>query len=103
MVEYWDPILERMPQLELKKLQEKRLRHLLLYVSDHSAFYRKRFKDSKTNVDAVKTLKNLNNLPFTVKQDFRDNYPVGMFCVPFNQVIRYHASSGTTGRPKIVE
>jgi len=99
---FWEPSVEKMPVREIKKLQEKRLRQVLRYVSKHSRFYRRRFRDARVDVDAVKTLDDLKKLPFTVKKDFRDNYPTGMFCVPVDQVIRYHASSGTTGKRTIV-
>lgn len=101
-MDYWDPLIERMPKSELIKLQEKKLRQLVVYVKDHSKFYRKKFKDAKIDPERIKTLDDLPKLPFTVKKDFRDNYPIGMLCVPDDQVIRYHASSGTTGKRTIV-
>ena len=101
-LDYWDPLIERMPKSELIKLQEKKLRQLVVYVKDHSKFYRKKFKDAKIDPERIKTLDDLPKLPFTVKKDFRDNYPIGMLCVPDDQVIRYHASSGTTGKRTIV-
>ncbi|KON28587.1 phenylacetate--CoA ligase [miscellaneous Crenarchaeota group archaeon SMTZ-80] len=91
-----------MPKSELIKLQEKKLRQLVAYVKDHSKIYRRKFKETKINTDDIKTLDDLHKLPFTIKKDFRDNYPIGMLCVPDDQVIRYHASSGTTGKRTIV-
>lgn len=99
---YWDPVTEKMPQKELRKLQERELRQLMLYLKEHSSFYRRRFKEAGVGFDEVRTLEDLRNLPFTFKRDFRENYPVGMFSVPLDQIIRYHASSGTTGKPTIV-
>jgi len=101
-LDYWDPFIERMPKSELIKLQEKKLRQLVAYVKDHSKIYRRKFKETKLDTDDIKTLDDLHKLPFTIKKDFRDNYPIGMLCVPDDQVIRYHASSGTTGKRTIV-
>ena len=101
-LDYWDPLIERMQKSELIQLQEKTLRQLVVYVKDHSKFYRKKFRDAKIDPERIKTLDDLPKLPFTVKKDFRDNYPIGMLCVPDDQVIRYHASSGTTGKRTIV-
>ena len=101
-MEYWDPIIERMPLPELGRLQEERLRSLMLYLNDHSNVYRSKFRESKIDPLEIRSLDDLRKLPFTVKKDFRDNYPTGMFCVPTNQIIRFHASSGTTGKRVIV-
>jgi phenylacetate-CoA ligase len=99
---YLDPVTERMPQKELRMLQEKKLRQLMLYLKAHSSFYRKRFKEAGVDFEDVRTLEDLKKLPFTFKRDFRENYPVGMFCVPPDRIACYHASSGTTGKPTIV-
>jgi len=101
-MEYWDPSVERTPPNELRSLQEKSLRALLSYVNAHSDFHRKRFKEAGIDPRDIKSLEDLRRLPFMVKRDFRDTYPTGMFCVPRNQVVRYHASSGTTGKPTLV-
>ncbi len=101
-MEYWDPIIERMPLPELGRLQEERLRSLMLYLNDHSNVYRSKFREAKIDPLEIRSLDDLRKLPFTVKKDFRDNYPTGMFCVPTNQIIRFHASSGTTGKRVIV-
>ena len=101
-MEYWDPIIERTPLSELKSLQEERLRRLMLLVNDHSSFYRSKFRESKIDPGKIRSMDDLRKLPFTVKKDFRDNYPTGMFCVPTTQITRFHASSGTTGKRTIV-
>ncbi len=101
-MEYWDPITEKMPPDELKAQQEKNLRLVLSFVYTSSEFHRKRFKDAGIEPDDIKSLDDLGKLPFMVKKNFRDTYPTGMFCVPRNQVVRYHASSGTTGKPTLV-
>ena len=102
MPEYWDPLIERMPVDELKKVQEDKLKNLVRYVYDHSPFYKKRFDEAGVSPDDIQSLEDVKKLPFTVKQDLRDTYPTGMFCVPQKQVVRYHASSGTTGKPTVV-
>jgi len=101
-LEYWDPIIERMPEEELLELQTRKLKHVLNYVTEYSNFYRKKFAEAGVDSKDVRSLNDLSKLPFTTKKDFRDNYPTGMFCVPPSQIIRYHASSGTTGKRTIV-
>lgn len=101
-MEYWDPIIERMPEEELLELQTRKLKHVLNYVTEYSNFYRKKFAEAGVDSKDVRSLNDLSKLPFTTKKDFRDNYPTGMFCVPPSQIIRYHASSGTTGKRTIV-
>jgi phenylacetate-CoA ligase len=87
---------------DMRRLQENRLRQLLLYLKDHSSFYNRRLRDAKTDPREIRNLEDLQKLPFTVKKDFRDTYPTGMFCVSPDQIVRYHASSGTTGKRTIV-
>ncbi len=102
MIEYWNPQIERMPVDELKELQEQKLKELVHYVYQHSPFYRKKFDDAGVKPEDIKTLDDVKKLPFTYKQDLRDTYPTGMFCVPNEQLVRFHVSSGTTGKPTIV-
>ncbi|AFV24938.1 phenylacetate-CoA ligase [Methanolobus psychrophilus R15] len=102
MKEYWNPWIERMPVSELEKIQEKKLSDLVNYVYRHSVFYRKRFDEAGVRPDDIKTLEDLKKLPFTYKSDLRDTYPTGMFCVPNEQLVRFHVSSGTTGKPTVV-
>jgi len=100
--EYWNPYIERMPIEDLHKLQEERLRSLVRYVHDHSRFYRQRFREAGVEPDDIKKLSDVTKLPFTSKRDLRNTYPTGMFCIPENWVVRYHVSSGTTGKPTVV-
>ncbi|MCD4799959.1 MAG: phenylacetate--CoA ligase, partial [Methanosarcinales archaeon] len=102
MIEYWEPLIERMPVDELKAIQEEKLKSLVRYVYNHSPFYKKRFDEAGISPNDIQSLDDLRKLPFTTKQDLRDTYPTGMFCVPQEQVVRYHASSGTTGKPTVV-
>ncbi len=99
---FWDPRIERMPQKELEEYQERKLKALVHNVYNHSPFYRKKFKEAGINPWDFSGLKDLHKLPFTKKQDLRDNYPFGMFAVPISQIVRFHASSGTTGKPTVV-
>ena len=99
---YWDPHIERMPLEDLHALQEDRLKSVVRYVYDHSAFYRQRFKEAGVEPGDICTLADVSKLPFTRKVDLRDNYPTGMFSAPKSQVVRYHVSSGTTGKPTVV-
>ncbi len=102
MFEYWNPRIERMPVDDLHELQGKRLRSLVRYVHNHSSFYRQRFREAGVEPDDIKKLSDVTKLPFTLKIDLRNTYPTGMFCLPENWVVRYHVSSGTTGKPTIV-
>ncbi len=99
---YWDPHIERMPLKELRSLQEDRLKSIVHYVYDHSAFYRQRFKEAGVLPGDIKSLADITKLPFTRKVDLRDTYPTGMFSLPKSEVVRYHVSSGTTGKPTVV-
>jgi len=99
---YWDPYIERMPIEDLRSLQEDRLKSITRYVYDHSPFYRQRFNEAGVTPDDIKSLSDLPKLPFTRKIDLRNTYPTGMFSLPKSRVVRYHVSSGTTGKPTVV-
>ena len=87
---------------EIAALQLSRLRHTLAHVYDHVAHYRARFDAHGVHPGDLRELSDLARFPFTVKADLRQNYPFGMFAVPREQVVRIHASSGTTGKPTVV-
>ncbi len=87
---------------EIQALQLDRLRWSLRHAYDNSAVYRAKFDQHGVHPDALVHLADLAKFPFTVKQDLRESYPFGMFCVPMRQVARIHASSGTTGQPTVV-
>lgn len=99
---YWNPAIERLSEKELKEIQERRLKALVNTVYEYSPFYRERFKKAGVHPSDIKTLDDVAKLPFTKKQDLRNTYPFGMFSVPLSQVVRFHASSGTTGKPTVV-
>ena len=102
MFGYWNPHVERMPIKDLHKLQEERLRAIVRYVYAHSSFYRQRFREAGVEPEDIKELSDVTKLPFTTKIDLRNTYPTGMFCLPKDWVVRYHVSSGTTGKPTVV-
>ncbi|GAB3438379.1 phenylacetate--CoA ligase [Phycicoccus ginsengisoli] len=87
---------------ELRALQLERLRWSLGHAYENVPHYRKAFDDTGVHPDDLRELSDLARFPFTAKADLRDNYPFGMFAVPREQVVRIHASSGTTGRPTVV-
>ncbi len=94
--------IETMPRAKIKELQLTRLKALVNYCYDRVPFYRHRFDKIGLKPSHVKTLADVKNIPFTTKDDFRDNYPYGMFAVPLDDIVRIHASSGTTGKPVVV-
>lgn len=97
----WDEKHECMPREELEKLQLRRLKDLCKRVYEKVPFYKKAFDHKKVKPEDIKSLSNLKELPFTVKTDLRDQYPFGLFAVPMKEVVRIHASSGTTGKPVV--
>ncbi len=99
---YWQPESECVDREELEQLQLERLESTLSRVYRNVPFYRKKFDDIKFNPDDLRSLDDLRKLPFTTKGDLRDNYPYGLFAVPLREVVRVHASSGTTGMFTVV-
>ncbi len=93
---------ETMPREALEAIQLKRLQATLSRVYATVPFYRKQFTEAGILPGDIRRLDDLKSLPFTTKQDLRDNYPFGMFAVPMDNVVRIHASSGTTGQPTVV-
>ncbi len=93
---------ETMPREALEALQLKRLQQVVNKVYNSVDFYRKSFDKAGVTPDNLKTLDDLRRFPFVTKQDLRDNYPFGLFAVPMSNVVRLHASSGTTGRSTVV-
>jgi len=91
-----------MAREDLEQLQLERLQSTLYRVGTHVPFYKKKFEELKLNFGDIKSLDDLRRLPFTVKQDLRDNYPYGLFAVPLRDVVRVHSSSGTTGLATVV-
>ncbi|MBI3085058.1 MAG: phenylacetate--CoA ligase [candidate division NC10 bacterium] len=97
----WNPEIETMPRERLGALQLERLQQTARRVYERVPFYRQAFDKHGVKPADIRTLEDLRKLPFTRKADFRETYPTGLFAVPMNQVLRIHASSGTTGKPII--
>lgn len=93
---------ETMPREALEAIQLRRLQATLERVYATVPFYQEKFKQAGITPRAITSLEDLRQLPFTTKQDLRDNYPYGMFATPMDNVVRIHASSGTTGQPTVV-
>lgn len=98
----WNKEIETMPREQLEELQLKRLQETVTRVYENVKPYREKMEKAGIKPEDIKTLDDLSKLPFTVKQDLRDNYPYGMFAVPMEQVTEIHASSGTTGKQTVV-
>jgi phenylacetate-CoA ligase len=94
--------LERASQDELRAVQLERLKWSLRHAYDNVEHYRRSFDAQGVHPDDLHSLEDLRRFPFLKKQDFRDNYPYGLFAVPLNRIARLHASSGTTGKPTVV-
>ncbi len=101
-VHYWDEEMETLPRVGLESIQLRRLQHLVARVYKKVQPYRRKMDEAGVRPDDIKSLADLAKLPFTVKDDLRDNYPFGLFTVPLEEVVRVHASSGTTGKPTVV-
>ncbi|HYV94046.1 MAG TPA: phenylacetate--CoA ligase [Chitinophagales bacterium] len=87
---------------KLRKLQNERLQELVKYVYHRVPFYKRKFDEANIHPSSIKSVEDLHRLPFTKKDDLRDQYPFGMFAVSMNEVARIHCSSGTTGKPTVV-
>jgi len=98
----WDEEFETLPREALEALQLKRLQNIVERVYATVPFYRRKFDEAGIKPSHIKSLNDLKFLPFTTKADLRDNYPFGLFAVPMEQVVRIHASSGTTGKQTVV-
>ena len=99
--EYWEPEIETMPREELKKLQTEKLRRTI-ETALNSPFYGQRLGRLGITPDSIKTVGDIRKIPFTTKQDLRDNYPFGLVAGDMKDAVRIHSSSGTTGHPTVV-
>ncbi len=93
---------ECLSRSEMENLQSERLRKLVKRVYENVPFYKGKFDELKLKPEDIKSVGDLAKLPFTVKTDLRDNYPLGLLAVPKSEIARVHASSGTTGKPTVV-
>jgi len=98
----WDPRIEEMPLEDLKRLQFKLLKTLVYRVYSFSPFYQNRMKEAGVHPDDIASLEDIRKLPFMEKKDLRDNYPDGLIVSDKEELVRYHVSSGTTGKPTVV-
>ena len=94
--------IERAPRADLEQLQLERLRRVVAWASERVPLYRERLGRAGVKPEEIRSLADLRRLPFTTKADFRDTYPFGLLAVPMDEVVRLHASSGTTGKPAVV-
>ena len=98
----WNPTMECMPREQLRALQDERLKDVVRRVYENVPFYRDKMQKLGITPKDIRGVQDVELLPFTEKQDLRDNYPFGMFAVPQSEITRIHASSGTTGKPTVV-
>ena len=98
----WNKEMECMSREEMTALQSKRLVELVEYVYNNVEFYRKKMQAIGLKPSDIKGIEDISKLPFTTKDDLRDNYPFGLFAVPKSKIVRVHASSGTTGKATVV-
>lgn len=99
MTNYWNKEAECMGREEMRRLQSERLVKMVKHVYEDSTYYRKRMDECGVKPEDIRSIDDITKLPFTTKQDLRDNYPFNLFCVPMEKIVRLHASSGTTGKP----
>lgn len=99
---YFQEEIERMPRDKMRALQSERLKATVEDVYNRVPFYKKKLDEAGVKPSDIQSLEDVSKLPFTTKEDFRDNYPFGMFARPMKEIVRIHASSGTTGKPKVV-
>lgn len=99
---YWNEARERMSRAELEKIQLEELKKTVAHAYANVPFYKESFEKAGLTPDSIQSLSDLSKIPFTNKSDLRDNYPFGLFAVSREQIVRVHASSGTTGKPTVV-
>lgn len=99
---FYNKEIETTSRQQIKKIQLERLKETIQYAYDNVKMYKERFDSIGLKPSDITTLDDLRKIPFTVKDDLRDNYPFRLFAVPNSEVVRVHASSGTTGKPTVV-
>jgi phenylacetate-CoA ligase len=99
---FFNEDFETLPREAIQALQLKRLKSMVARVQQNVPFYKESLAQAGINADSIKSLEDLARLPFTYKKDMRDSYPYRMFAVPMEDIVRIHASSGTTGKPTVV-
>jgi phenylacetate-CoA ligase len=101
-MEIWNRHFECMNRNDLKKVQSERLRETVERVYFNVPYYRHKMQEAGLGPESIRSIDDLSRLPFTTKPDLRENYPFGLFAVPMSEIVRVHASSGTTGKPTVV-
>jgi phenylacetate-CoA ligase len=101
-MDIWNRHFECMDRNGIRKIQSERLRETVERVYFNVPFYRNRMQEAGLGPESIHSIDDLARLPFTTKHDLRDNYPFGLFAVPMSEIVRVHASSGTTGKPTVV-
>jgi phenylacetate-CoA ligase len=101
-MEIWNRHFESMDRKGIKHVQSERLRETVERVYFNVPYYRHKMQEAGLGSESIESTDDLAKLPFTTKQDLRDNYPFGLFAVPMSEIVRVHASSGTTGKPTVV-
>lgn len=99
---YWNKPSECMEREKLRELQSQRLVKTVERVYYNVPYYRNLMQERGIAPEDIKGIEDLSKLPFTTKDDLRNNYPYGLFAVPLSEIVRIHASSGTTGKPTVV-
>lgn len=99
---YWNKAYETMEREKLEDLQLERFMETVQLAYHNVPHYRRKIQELGLQPEDIKSLESLQRLPFTTKEDLRDNYPYGMFACPMSEIVRIHASSGTTGKPTVV-
>ena len=94
--------METLSRSQMEDLQLERLQKTAGKVFEHVDFYKRKFGEAGVTPEDIKSLEDITKLPFTIKKDLRDNYPFGLFAVPQDEIVRLHASSGTSGKPTVV-
>ena len=98
---YFNQEIETMPRKQIEAMQLERLKWMVDYCYNNVPFYHERLGAAGITGDRIKTLSDIQYIPFTTKDDIRDNYPFGMLARPMKDIVRIHASSGTTGKPTV--
>ncbi len=99
---FWHEEIETMDRADLERLQLQRLKNIVEYCYNRVPFYKKRLDEVGMTPDKITALSDIENIPYTTKDDIRDTYPFGLFAVDKKEIVRIHASSGTTGNPTVV-
>ena len=94
--------IETMPRQKIREMQLERLKWTVAYCYENIPFYHKRLTEAGVTPEKIKCLSDIQYIPFTTKADIRDTYPFGLFGKPMKEIVRIHASSGTTGKPTVV-